>query len=232
MIEYRVRDGTGLELMSKTPRLITQALMHSLGNAVRATTIKQTSAGLDYTGRAFPGYSTRRLYVPLNHMPKPKGGRRVRLSSLKGSHTAHRIVMADMTRSRMTKPRGTKTTEKKKGTKLKTVAYDHGYLQYRSCMGRGARPDLQFTGKMLAAFQIIQLTPRLVRLGFTSKEEAAKALGNITGRRGKSSKVVRPRRFIGIGPEHEKAIHAIMEEHVKRRFLTADPNAVLVKRIA
>ena len=177
-------------------------------------------------------YVLQRIYVSLNHMPKPKGGRRVRLSRLKGTHTAHRIVMADMTRGPMKRPRGTKTTEKKKGTKLKTVAYDHGYLQFRSCMGRGARPDLQFTGKMLAAFQIVQLTPKLVRLGFTSKEEEAKALGNITGRRGKSSKVLRPRRFIGIGPEHEKAIHAIMEEHVKRRFLTADPNAVLVKRIA
>jgi len=43
---------------------------------------------------------------------------------------------------------------------------------------------------------------------------------------------VRPRRFIGIGPEHEKAIHRIMEEHVKHRFLLKDPNAVVVKRIA
>jgi len=232
VIEYRVVDGTGLELMSKTPRLITQALMHSLGNAVRATTLKLTSAGLDYTGRAFPSYSTRRMYVSLNHMPKPKGGRRVRLSSLKGTYTAERTVMADMTRGPMKRPRGTKTTEKKKGTKLKTVAYDHGYLQYRSCMGRGARPDLQFTGKMLAAFQIVQLTSKLVRLGFASKEEAAKALGNITGRRGKSNKATNPRRFVGIGPEHEKAIHRIMEEHVKRRFLIADPNAVLVRRIA
>ena len=131
--------------------------------------------------------------------------------------------MANMTRGRMTSSRG---------TKLKTVAYDHGDLRCRSCMRRGARPDLQFTGKMLAALQLVQLRPKLVRLGFTSKEEAAKALGNITGRRGKSSKVLGPRRFVGIGPEHKKAIHAIMEEHVKRRFLTANPNAVLVKRIA
>jgi hypothetical protein len=38
--------------------------------------------------------------------------------------------------------------------------------------------------------------------------------------------------LIGIGPEHEKAIHRIMEEHIKRRFLTTDPNQIVVKRIA
>jgi hypothetical protein len=120
---------------------------------VRAATLKLTNARLDYTGRAFPAYSTRRMCVSLNHMPKPKGGRRVRLSSLKGTHTAHRIVMANMTRGPMKRPRGTKATEKKNGTRLKTVAYDHGYLQYRVCMGRGAKPGLQFNGRMLAAFQ-------------------------------------------------------------------------------
>jgi hypothetical protein len=92
-------------------------------------------AGLDYTGRAFPGYSTRRMSVSPNHMPRPKGGRRVPLPSLKGTHTAHRIVMADMTRSRMSRPRGTKTTEEKKGTKLKTVAHAHGCLQYGCAWG-------------------------------------------------------------------------------------------------
>jgi hypothetical protein len=37
---------------------------------------------------------------------------------------------------------------------------------------------------MLAAFQIVHLTPKLVRLGCTSKEEAAKALGNLTAGEG------------------------------------------------
>jgi hypothetical protein len=64
------------------------------------------------------------------------------------------------------------------------------------------------------------------------KQEAAKAFGNITGRRGKSSRVVKPRRFVGIGPAHERTIHTILEEHIKRRFLITDPDQVLVKRIA
>ena len=232
MIEYRVTDGTGLSIKASIPRFITAKLMNQIGNGVRATIVKMTSEGVDYNGRAFRRYSTRRLYVPLDHMPKPKGGRRVRLSSLKGTFTAERIVMADMTRGPMKRPRGTKGTEKKKGTKLKSVAYDHGYLQYRSCMGRGARVDLEFTGRMLAAFQIVQCNNSLVRLGFVSKQEAAKALGNITGRRGKSSRAVNPRRFVGIGSAHEKTIHTILEEHIKQRLLIADPNMVLVKRIA
>ena len=226
MITYQVRDGTGLNIKAEIPRFITAKLMNQIGNAVRATTVKMTSEGVDYTGRPFPGYSTTRMYVPLDSMPKPKGGRRVRLSSLKGLFTAERIVMANMTRSKAPAARA------KKGTKLKSVAYDHGYLQYRSCMGRGARVDLQFTGKMLAAFQIVRCNNYLVRLGFVSKQEAAKALGNITGRRGKSSRMVNPRRFVGIGPAHERTIHTILEEHIKRRLLIVDPNQVLVKRIA
>jgi len=176
MIKYSVKDRTGLVKLAAGKGILNKKLMKNLGDGVRATTIKETTAGRDYRGRKFKGYSTKRIYVPRNHKPRPKGGRRKRLDG--------------------------------KGT-MKSVAYDGGYREYRKAHGRSAtKPDLIFTGKMLGAFQIVKLTDTKVRLGFVSKAEQAKALGNITGKRGNLPGKRNPRVFVGVGPKHEKAIQA------------------------
>lgn len=111
------------------------------------------------------------------------------------------------------KPKGGRR-KTRSGRPMKYTAYDGGYLEYRKAHGRSGKPDLQFTGNMLANFQIVQLRHNLVRLGFPSKTEQAKALGNITGLRGRSSRRINPRPFIGIGPDHERSIHAAVEDHL------------------
>ena len=114
---------------------------------------------------------------------------------------------------------------------MKTVAYDGGYRQYRRAHGRSVtKPDLQFTGKMLGAFQPVRVTPNLVRLGFVSKAEQAKALGNITGIRGKMKRKRNPRQFLGIGPRHQVGIEAVLNARIKE--VVDDHEKVEIRRIA
>jgi hypothetical protein len=113
---------------------------------------------------------------------------------------------------------------------MKSVAYDGGYRQYREAHGRsGGKPDLQLTGKMLAAFQIVKTTPKLVRLGFVTKAAQAKAIGNITGIRGRSKTKRNARQFLGIGPKHQVGIEAEFEARVKE--VVGDREQVTIRRI-
>lgn len=115
------------------------------------------------------------------------------------------------------KPQGGRRRHKKfKNRRLRGVMYDRGYLQYRVAHGRGAKVDLQLTGNMLANFQIVNLSETRVKLGFPSKRERNKAIGNITGQRGRLKRKVSPRPFVGIGPKHERFIDLELKDHVKR----------------
>ena len=78
-IHYKITDGTGVKRMANRPGVNTKRVMCRIGQAVRATTAKLTSEGVDYRGRPFAKYGTRRIYVPKTHKPKPKGDRRKRL---------------------------------------------------------------------------------------------------------------------------------------------------------
>lgn len=197
MIHYKITDRTGIRLHADKPGILNKKLMHDIGQAVRATVYHLTSQGKDYRGKAFARYSTKRMYVPLDHKPKPKGGRRKHL---------------------------------KTGRPLKTVAYDLGYRQYRVAHGRSTKPDLQFTGKMLSAFQIVKVSQNRVKLGFVNKQEEAKAIGNITGIRGRRQRRKNPRRFIGIGSDHEAAIFHILAARV--REFSGQPAETLIRRIS
>ena len=111
------------------------------------------------------------------------------------------------------------------------MAYDGGYAQYRSAHGRQInKPDLQFTGKMLGAFQLVHLSAKVARLGFVSKAEQAKALGNITGIRGRIRRKKNPRQFIGIGQEHQKAIETEIFARIEK--VVDGSEYVEVRRIA
>ena len=46
-------------------------------------------------------------------------------------------------------PAGGRTTHKRTGQALKTVAYDGGYASYKAGIGRGALPQLSVSGEML-----------------------------------------------------------------------------------
>ena len=110
----------------------------------------RTLKGLDVNLRPFAPYSSDPLYMPLNHRPKPRGGRRNRI-------------------------RG-----KNAGKPMKTVFYEGGYAQFaRETKGEGA-PNLFATGDMFRAFQRQKTQVRGTRatIGFTRREAAAKAAGN------------------------------------------------------
>lgn len=126
------------------------------------------------------------------------------------------------------KPKGGRTKHKTTGRPLRSHAYDRGYLQFRVAMGRSPRPDLQFSGRMLANLQIVKLSRSIVVLGFPSKAEQDKALGNITGRRGNIKRVINPRPFMGIGAQHERGIRAVLEEHLEE-VATATERKVVTK---
>jgi hypothetical protein len=113
-------------------------------------------------------------------------------------------------------PQGGRRKHKKTKRRLRGVVYDRGYLQYRVAHGRSPKVDLQLTGNMLANFQIVSLNENRVKLGFPSKRERNKAIGNITGRRGRSKRRVSPRPFVGVGKKHEAFISAELKDHVKR----------------
>jgi len=128
------------------------------------------------------------------------------------------------------KPKGGRRKRLRGSAPMKSVAYDGGYKQYREAHGRSADVvDLTFTGKMLGAFQIVRLTPKSVRLGFVSKSEQAKALGNITGQRFGRKGKRNPRQFIGIGPEHERVIRAILEARLEE--IAVAPERRIIRKI-
>lgn len=62
----------------------------------------------------------------------------------------------------------------------KTVLYG-SYGEYKSAIGRGAKPQLSISGGMLGAISIATVSSREAHLFFSSREEAAKAHGHETG---------------------------------------------------
>lgn len=56
--------------------------------------------------------------------------------------------------------------------------YTDKYREFKKSKGRSSKPDLTFTGNMLAAIQVENATRNSVELGFGSSKEASKAQGN------------------------------------------------------
>jgi hypothetical protein len=133
------------EAFLKDSKLILQT-----AEEVRNVMVKRTLKGLDVNLRPFAPYSTDPLYMPVNHRPKPQGGRN-------------------------TKKRG-----RDKGKPMKTVFYKNGYAQFsRETKGEGA-PNLFATGDMFRAFQRQKQLVRGTRafVLFTRRNSALKASGN------------------------------------------------------
>lgn len=79
-------------------------------------------------------------------------------------------------------PAGGRTTHKRTGQPLKTVAYDDGYAGYKAGIGRGAMPQLSVTGEMLGDM-VTRGGNGWAEIYFATESSKAKAHGHhVSGR--------------------------------------------------
>lgn len=143
------KDEITPTLKTLTAALSNKKRVLAVCNQAKRVIINRTSIEkLSANRQAFPAYSTKRYYAPVEKRPAgypaPSGGRTKRVDT---------------------------------GRKLKTVAYDDGYGQYKAAMGFGSAPQLSVSNRMLSDIQVnIQTAWRGV-LFFGSRLSAAKASG-------------------------------------------------------
>lgn len=123
-----------------------------IGGVAVAIIQQRTSLGLNESGAKFPAYSSDRYYAPVAN--RPAG-----YPAPSGGRTEHLIY----------------------GTPLKTVAYDDGYGQYKSAIGRGSVPQLSVSGEMLGDM-IFQIWKRGVIIYFATALSRLKARGHHEGK--------------------------------------------------
>jgi len=73
--------------------------------------------------------------------------------------------------------------------------YSSEYADYRSKMGRGSKPDLNFSGRMLSNLGVERVNNRKIKVGFSRNEEKTKARNNS-----------KTRPFVGVRPAEMKFI--------------------------
>lgn len=115
----------------------------------------RTLSGQDVDGTTFEPYSSRPYYAAIDDLYRPEG---------------------------YPKPAGGRTTHKRNpGRKLKRMAFDEGYGQYKTGIGRPAFVQLSISGQMLADIETNVLNESEGELYFASAHSAAKAQGHHTG---------------------------------------------------
>lgn len=124
----------------------------ALAGKARSWVIARTSKGEGPGGKPFSSYKTGIYYAPI--AKRPPG---------------------------YPKPSGGRRKHLRTGKPLKSVAYAEGYAGYKAAIGRGKKPQLSVSGKMLGAIQIATISTQEAHLFFASREEAAKAHGHEFG---------------------------------------------------
>lgn len=111
---------------------------------------RTTKDNIDESGAPFKDYSTDRIYMSKRHRPAPSKGGRT--VSIRG----------------------------KRKRKLKTVAYDYGYAQFKSAVLGHTAPTLYGMYDMFRAL-VFRLTPKGVVFYFATAMQNAKAYAHIAG---------------------------------------------------
>jgi hypothetical protein len=69
-------------------------------------------------------------------------------------------------------------TERGVGLRGAFKKYSPGYREYRNSQGRGTKPDLNFSGRMLSNLDVERKSNNIIIVGFKRKEERVKAEKN------------------------------------------------------
>lgn len=150
-----VKDEIGPTLKALQVGLESTANVLAVANAARMVIINRTlHEKLDLNRQPFAAYGTKRYYAPVDKRPP--------------GYPA---------------PSGGRTTALKGGRKLKTVAYDEGYGDYKAGLGLGSAPQLSVSNRMLSDIQARVASAKSAVLFFGSRLSAAKAHGHHTGKR-------------------------------------------------
>lgn len=83
--------------------------------------------------------------------------------------------------------------------------YSRGYSDYRAERGRGATPDLNFSGRMLSNLGVERVNNTKVKVAFGRREEQRKARHN-----------QKTRPFIGVRPQEVKFITDAFKRQLER----------------
>ena len=83
--------------------------------------------------------------------------------------------------------------------------YSSEYADYRSKMGRGRKPDLNFSGRMLSNLGVERVNNRKIKVGFSRNEEKTKARNNS-----------KTRPFVGVRPAEMKFITDAFRRQLER----------------
>ena len=151
----KVRESPVDELAKfrkQLPASGSRRLVFILARKGKALIQTRTTLGLDSSGKPFTAYSTKKYYAPKER--RPPG---------------------------YPKPSGGRDTREGSGKDMKTMVFDTGYAGYKSGIGRGSKPQLNVSGKMLGAISIAEVSPKVAVLYFAGREEAAKAHGHHFG---------------------------------------------------
>ena len=127
-------------------------LVTILAGKARTVIIGRTARGLDVGNKPFTPYSSKEYAAPISR--RPPG---------------------------YPQPAGGRSENILTGEPLDSMIFEKGYGQYKAGIGRGSRPQLNISGKMLGAIQIATVSPTTAVLFFSSREEAAKAHGHQYG---------------------------------------------------
>jgi len=85
--------------------------------------------------------------------------------------------------------------------------YDTKYAKYRSKKGKGATPNLSFSGDMLSNISVTKTKTTSVLVHFKNRKEAKKASYNN-----------KKRPFFGIKPEEKKLVAAAFKDQLERKL--------------
>lgn len=109
-----------------------------------------------------------------------------------------------MTRTHRPRPHGGRRQSKTgTGRRLKTVAYDGGYAQFKREMAGHDTPDLFASGQMFRGFQAKTINSRRAIVMFTNRAAAEKALGNTA-----------KREFVGLREVEVDKLQDRMDKHI------------------
>jgi hypothetical protein len=182
------------KLRSMMPASGDRRMIVEIAGAARALIKQRTLSGVGVDGAPFAAYGTKPYRASIDKrapgVPAPRGGRAGRDPAIKG----------------------------RKRARSKTRYYAGGYGEYKAALGRGSRPQLSLSGRMLGAMAVAVTGPRSAVIFFSSRLEAAKAHAHQYGT------TVPKREFFGIedvGSEMElnRKTIKIMRETAKRAKL-------------
>jgi len=140
-------------LLRQMPAKGSRSLVTRVGGAAVSVIRQRTLAGVDMNGKPFAPYSRKPIYVSIEQRP-----------------------------AGYPKPRGGRAGNKRdRKAKSRTRFYSDGYGQYKAGIGRGSKPQLSVSNRMLGAISISTPSSTTAALFFSSREEAAKAHGHQFG---------------------------------------------------